>query len=232
MRGLLVRCQWNRHILRGASPRSLCGVIHHRHTSQQQSQGSFIRSHTSRSFLCRDTARTPWIIIRSTSSQPVSSQVQDFTAFYKFPYIVHMNVVSRLKLYQTGLVVAVLPLTFIANSMGYIPVEAVHFVTGIAGFATVMLYVMSHFFRRIIGFMYLNKAMDTVKVSHLTFWGRRRDIFLPVDSIVPLADFETNPRDSFVLLKQYDSKEVLYFNISLGGIKDKAKFEHVFGKIS
>ncbi|XP_035751742.1 transmembrane protein 186 [Egretta garzetta] len=62
------------------------------------------------------------------------------------------------------------------------------YTTGIAVFAGAMLYSMSYFFRRIIGLIYLNESGRTVKVAHLTFWGRRNDIYCPIETVVTLDE--------------------------------------------
>ena len=101
----------------------------------------------------------------------------------------------------------------------------------VATFAGVMLYGISGYTRNFIGMLSLNKTEDMVQISHLTFWGKRRDIYAPVEDVVPLADMSENPKDIYVKLCRYSTTDVLYFTLRAGGIEDMSKFVKVFGSM-
>ncbi|XP_029639015.1 transmembrane protein 186 [Octopus sinensis] len=154
-----------------------------------------------------------------------------FEVIYRFPYIVHMHLLSRFKIYQTAFSVAAVPLCYAMHSNGQLSLELCHYVVVYSIVACAMLYVFSFYLRRLVGIIAYNSVEDLVKVSHLTFWGGRKDIFLHVKSVVPLSDMSDNPNDIFVKFRQYDNEEVLFLVLKFGGIKDMEKFQLVLGDI-
>lgn len=180
--------------------------------------------------------------LRSPSSSPSSLPCcgysnearllnSNFEVIYRFPYIVHMHLLSRFKIYQTGFSVAAVPLCYAMHSNGLLSLEVCHYVVFYSIVACAMLYVFSFYLRRLVGIIAYNSTDDLVKVSHLTFWGSRKDIFLHVKNIVPLSDMSDNPNDIFVKFQQYDSKDVLFLVLKFGEIKDMEKFQLVLGGI-
>ncbi|KAF8774178.1 Transmembrane protein 186 like protein [Argiope bruennichi] len=55
--------------------------------------------------------------------------------------------------------------------------------------------------QRLIGVIFLSEDEKSVQISHLTFWGRKKDIIVPSQEIVPLADSACNPNDVYIKLK-------------------------------
>lgn len=165
----------------------------------------------------------------STSQNHVSPE--SFAVVYRFPYIVFVRALSRLKLLQTGVAALGIPTTGILSNMQYIDPEVFYMMSGVGLFACAMLYVMSELTRRAVGAIYIDPERRLVKVSHLTFWGARKNIIVPVDDIVPLADISEEPKNIYVKLKRYSTEDVLYFSIKYGLIFDKEAFELVFGKL-
>uniref|UniRef100_A0A8C7MJ59 Transmembrane protein 186 n=1 Tax=Oncorhynchus kisutch TaxID=8019 RepID=A0A8C7MJ59_ONCKI len=131
-----------------------------------------------------------------------------YNLIYSLPHIKLLRAVSRLKLIQTGITI---------------------YSTGIAAFAAVMLFSASHYLRRVVGMMYLDESQTTLKVSHLTFWGRRKDVYLPVTDVMTLGDTGDSIGETILRLKRYSSSETLYFSTRLGRVVDRQAFEKVFG---
>nr|XP_033770845.1 transmembrane protein 186 [Geotrypetes seraphini]XP_033770846.1 transmembrane protein 186 [Geotrypetes seraphini] len=173
----------------------------------------------------------------STVSSPQSQQncgVQDsqqFTLIYRFPAIRFCRALSRLKLLQTSITVLLLPPVYYFYVMGQASYESLLYSFGIAIFAGGMLYCLSYYLRRIIGMIYLNKAGTILKVSHLTFWGRRNNIFIPVENVMTLMETGDDKGEMLLLFKRYDSPAVLYFTIKYGHIVDRERFLQVFGGV-
>ncbi|XP_007891963.2 transmembrane protein 186 isoform X1 [Callorhinchus milii] len=154
-----------------------------------------------------------------------------FIMIYKFRGIRFLRAVSRLKLIQTGITVALLPTVYYFYLKGQLPYSMVNYTTGIASFAIVMLYSLSYYFRHFIGMMYLNESGTTLKVSHLTFWGKRNDFYIPVKDVLTLGDTGDATNETILQLRQYNSTEVFYFTVAFGQVVDEQKFIHVFGGI-
>lgn len=150
---------------------------------------------------------------------------------YRLPHIKILAVVSRLKLIQTGITLAILPPVYYFSFYGDLSLSLVGYTTGIAGLAGVMLYAASHFLRKVVGMMYLDSAQTTLKVSHLTFWGQRHSIFLPVSDVMTLGDTGDSLTETILKLKRYSNADTMYFSLSYGRIIDKQAFQKVFGSL-
>nr|XP_046263856.1 transmembrane protein 186 [Scatophagus argus] len=155
-----------------------------------------------------------------------------YTMIYTLPYIKALRAVSRIKLLQTAITVVVLPPVFFLYLQGDVPFFLVSYTTGIALFAGVMLYTASHFFRRVVGMMYLDQSQTILKVSHLTFWGRRHDIYLPVSDVMTIADTGDSANEVIMKLQRYSSPQTMYFSTHFGRVVDKQGFQKVFGSLN
>ncbi|TMS23142.1 Transmembrane protein 186 [Larimichthys crocea] len=156
---------------------------------------------------------------------------EKYNMIYTLPHIKLLRAVSRLKLLQTAITVVIMPPVFYFYLQGDVPFFLVSYVTGIALFAGVMLYTASHFFRRVVGIMYLDTSQTTLKVSHLTFWGRRCDIYLPVSDVMTIGDTGDSVKETILKLKRYSSPQTMYFSTQFGRVVDKQGFEKVFGNM-
>lgn len=79
--------------------------------------------------------------------------------------------------------------------------------------------------------MYLDQSQSTLKVSHLTFWGRRHDLYLPVSDVMTIGDSGDSVNETILKLKRYSSPEKLYYSTHFGRVVDKPGFEKVFGSL-
>lgn len=197
---------------------------------------------TRRSFLLSGcyqprSAHTPFLqSCRGTLTPNITTLVrysdlstQKYSMIYTLPHIRLLRTVSRLKLFQTAVTLVLLPPVYFLYFQGIVSLFLVSYSTGIALFAGGMLYIASHFFRRVVGMMYLDPSLTTLKVSHLTFWGKRQDIYLPVSDIMTIADTGDSASETIQKLKRYSSPDTFYFSTRFGRVVDKQGFEKVFG---
>ncbi|XP_020787170.1 transmembrane protein 186 [Boleophthalmus pectinirostris] len=167
----------------------------------------------------------------TTTAKYSKNSTQPYTMIYRLPQIKLLRAVSRLKLLQTGITVFILPPVYYFYLQGDLSLFLVAYSTGIAGFAGVMLYTASYFFRRVVGMMYLDPSRTILKVSHLTFWGKRSDLFLPVSDVMTIADTGDATSETILRLKMYSSPKTFYFSTYYGSIVDLEGFEKVFGRL-
>ena len=198
---------------------------------------SILQPHSISNGLLATTFGTDRMAARWRSSQCADTTAAtdhaaaQFTRFYRFPHIRWVRGLARLKIYQTAATVVMLPPMCYGYAIDVVSLPSVQAAFAVATFAGVMLYGISGYTRNFIGMLSLNKAEDMVRISHLTFWGKRRDLYAPVEDIVPLADISENPKDIYVKLCRYSTKDVLYFTLRAGGIEDMSKFVKVFGSM-
>ncbi|NXS51534.1 TM186 protein, partial [Brachypteracias leptosomus] len=161
----------------------------------------------------------------------VDGKPEKFKLVYRFPGIKYCRVLSRLKLLQTATTMVMLPPVCYLYLQDQVSQNVLFYTTGIAFFAGAMLYGMSYFFRRIIGLIYLNETGHTVKVAHLTFWGRRNDIYCPKETVMTLDEVGDNKGEILLQFKRYNSTDILYFTTKYGQIVDREKFSQIFGEL-
>ncbi|XP_062999470.1 transmembrane protein 186 [Elgaria multicarinata webbii] len=168
---------------------------------------------------------------RVPEKQSSAESLEPLRLIYRFPGIRICRLLSRLKLLQTGLTFLIVPPVWYLYWQSQTSQTQCLYITGIACFAAAMLYGMSFYLRRIIGMMYLNDSGSLLKVSHLTFWGGRRDIYCPVETVMTLGDVGECGNDLLLQFKQHDRDHFLYFSLRLGQIVDPAGFAKVFGGV-
>lgn len=150
---------------------------------------------------------------------------------YCQPHMRLLRAVSRLKLLQTSITVLLLPPLLLLHLQGSVSLFVVGYSSSVALLAAVMLYTVSHFLRRVVGAMYLDGSQRTLKVSHLTFWGRRRDVLLPLDDVMTVGDSGDSPGEIILRLRTYSSSHTFYFSTRLGRVVDTPGFHKVFGTL-
>lgn len=165
--------------------------------------------------------------IRATSADQ-HANVQ-FTVFYRFPYIVAARLVSRLKLYQTAFVVSMVPVNLYYYHTGAVSLQICVGVGSASVLAMIMLYFAANFFQRVVGLVALSSDQKLVRLSHLTFFGGRNDVIVPVDDIVPLTDIDEQSGDIFVKVRRYSSPDTLYMTLRYGHVESAQAFTQVFG---
>ncbi|NXK44318.1 TM186 protein, partial [Chauna torquata] len=184
-----------------------------------------------------ETQRVPSMCLCSSApaavvrQKAIDEQTAEFNVVYRFPGIKYCRVLSRLKLLQTATTLVVLPPVCYLYLQDQVSQTVLLYTTGIACFAGAMLYGMSYFFRRIIGLIYLSETGRTVKVAHLTFWGRRNDIYCPIETVMTLDEVGDVKGELLLQFKRYNSTDILYFTIKFGQIVDREKFVQIFGEL-
>lgn len=151
-----------------------------------------------------------------------------YTCVYKFNYINHIRLFSRMKIYQTiasGL--SGIGSVFLYDAGFVQNYDALVFLNGSMVFALAMLFVISRQTVKVVGRIYVSDDNQKVLLSHLNFMGKRRDIELDADLIEPLSSIdELNERYMSLRLKNMDG--AMYVYLASCEIYDKKRFLEVF----
>ncbi len=195
-----------------------------------------LKSHYKYSMLQKCSIHNNGRLYNKSGSEMESSSVDleqeyDKNIFYSFPHMRGMRTLSRMKLYQTGFTIFAIPCMGYSYAVGTASLLQLEMVLGVATFAGIMLYVMSFYFMRVAGYLSLSSDRQTLRVSHLSFWGKKRETYIPMESIVPLSDLPDKPGDAYVKLARYDSKDIFFYTLRYGQLRNKSMFEYVFGPI-
>lgn len=102
-----------------------------------------------------------------------------------------------------------------------------NFVVGLT--ATLTFFLFGIIPNKLVGFAYIKNDLKTVKLAYIDFWGRRKNIELPVSDLVPLSDLPAVPTDPvYLTLRRFSSKQTFKMNLKYGVVLDKKLFNIVF----
>ncbi|XP_057596520.1 transmembrane protein 186-like [Hippopotamus amphibius kiboko] len=174
-----------------------------------------------------------WVGSRPPPSKkkPPGTETEKFQMVYRFDAIRVFGYLSQLKVAQTALTVVALPPGLYWYSQGLMTFHSLCLAGGVTGFAMTMLCWMSHFFRRLVGILYVNESATMLRVAHLTFWGWRQDTYCPVANMMPVTESQDRPQELFVRIKRYSGKQTFYLTLCYGRILDRERFMQVFGML-
>jgi hypothetical protein len=170
---------------------------------------------------------------KTPSSPERSTKFPGFTPVFHFPYIQALKILCRLKIYQTGATCALVPIgmTYLANETITPPTFGI--LTGAASFAVIFLAAVGEICRKVVGILYLSQDRNQLILSHLSFFGQRRDVLIDVKDIVPLS--ETSERQGDVFWKIYTYTEpvqVFYISTKYGIILDQKAFKSIISSLA
>ena len=87
--------------------------------------------------------------------------------------------------------------------------------------------------RRVIGIIYIDKTdLRNVRIAHISFWGKRKDIIVDIEDIKFLSDTtqkETANHNVFWKVQFYNPKlSTMFISTKYGGIEDPDSFRYVY----
>lgn len=146
-----------------------------------------------------------------------------YKPIYKLPFISKARLICKLKLYQTAAILGLTGISIATQSDLFLPVV-------LSTVSLIMLGIMGEFFRKLIGIIYVNPATNTIKFSHLNFWGNRKEVFYHIDEFISPCDAGENLSDAYVKITFVDkSIPSLYLSVKHGHIVDKELFSKFIG---
>lgn len=167
----------------------------------------------------------------SKSEEKVQGSSVTFSEVFRFSHLHLIRIISTFKIYQTALTILALPVAGYLHSLGMFTQSDLIVSFGIMSLATIMLYILSNFFMKIACIIYINQENSKVKISHLTFWGRRKDVLLDLANIVPLTDTGQKITDVCVRLETFDKTKAFIMFHHFGQIKDKESLFKILGNV-
>lgn len=166
---------------------------------------------------------------KETQDAVKPNKALEWTPIYHFPMIETARIFNRLKLYQSIFTGLELPLSVVFYCNGMTDFKTVMVLTISTTVTCFTLYVVTSFFKRLIGTIFIDREKKNLTIAHLTFWGNRKIVTVPVDEIIPLTDGDCDASDAFVKLHRFNTDEVLYLTLRFGKILKRDIFQKVFG---
>ncbi|XP_066140435.1 transmembrane protein 186 isoform X2 [Euwallacea fornicatus] len=150
--------------------------------------------------------------------QKVTHEISaDFKMIYKFPYIHYFGLINRLKIYQTVISIAASIGVAGLGAMGIISSELVTATIGVAMSGCLFFHSLGFVTARFIGIIYFNENTNMIQIAYVDFWGRRRDVQMPVNDIIPRTELpESKINKVWHPLVRYSSKEILKLQLQIG----------------
>ena len=162
---------------------------------------------------------------------PDINNLSDWVAIYKFNQIKTAKFMCKVKMYQTGLTVLFASSSIHAYFNASSDLEGCLNTTAICAFACVMLYIFGNIFNKMIGFAYISRQDEEkkwIKLSHLTFWGRRRNIKIPVEDLLPLPSDSSTATLYQVMYLHSDPQIRFILPLRFATIYDPQEFQRCF----
>ena len=160
-----------------------------------------------------------------------SNQDKQYTVVYKWPTMRHFRVISRFKTYQSLAMLLSTPLLTYWYYIGSVSSAHVIYGYSAAGGTVFVLCWLSYMFKRILGELAYCHKTHSVRVSHLNFFGLRRDLIVHANDIIPYSDSQSVTSLSFLQKLEIVNlpSEVFYYSLRYGHVVDTKQFRTLIG---
>lgn len=162
--------------------------------------------------------------------------------FYRYPHIGKIHAIIRFKVYLTGLSIFAC-MRNVYHLLGAIDPNLIA-ATMLSSTTVIGMVIAGNFFRKLIVQIYVSEDLTHLRICRFTFFGKRRDMVLPTENVLPLSETNRGRRKLFFTVKttmpeDIDLSHDFYefydeeFTIILrhGGILDMRTFEKIMGTI-
>ena len=147
-------------------------------------------------------------------------QETDIKVLYRWPTMKHFRFISRFKIYQVSAMLLLLPPMARMYLKGDIAGDSMTYASIAALGTTTILFILSHYFRRLIGEIAHVSSTGHLKLSTLTFFGGRRDVYFKVADVVPFADSQLRVGGAIQRLEVKNHPEVFLYSLKFGRVMD------------
>ena len=154
---------------------------------------------------------------------------------FSFPHIKLLGIVSRFKMYQLAFIIVMSYPFYFTYLEKY--TSDVLVTTAIVGGSLlgsgVLFIVFSYFATKVVGQLAVNQTDDVIRISRLTFYGRRTEDFAEVNKIIPMADLmEVNDLEKVfqkLCIKQGNKLDRYLYSLKYGKLVDGERFCRLLG---
>lgn len=94
---------------------------------------------------------------------------------------------------------------------------------------TAVFFVTSYYCRRFVGEMALRPTSRQLRVSLVSFWGRRRELIFPLHQVVPFPDSQTTRPSRFQVLEITGSGWRMLYSLRHGQMLNAEVMKEVLG---
>jgi hypothetical protein len=149
---------------------------------------------------------------------------ESYECVYEFRHIKSLRLLTRFKVYQTFFSIAFAGYSFFAID----DLNILLLTNGTMLLAVVMLFIISRQAVRVVGRMYISDDKTKALISHLDFYGKRRDFEVEISEIEPLASFD-ELKEAYVHLRLKDATGSMVVSLPYGRVHDKKALLKILG---
>jgi len=168
--------------------------------------------------------------LQKDPSLPAEKYKDTFNCVYKFKYINHLRLFSRIKIYQTAGSALLALGSALAYDAQLLDLNSLLLINGAMVFALAMLLVISRQCVKVVGRIYVSDDGQRVLLSHLNFMGKRRDVELERGMVEPLSSLD-ELNESVLKLRLKGMDGCMYVPLKHGEVYDKDTFLAVFNVV-
>ena len=169
-----------------------------------------------------------------------NSSGNDFDAYkeiFRFAHIPILLIVCRGKIYITASICTCSPIILYSWFYDNLGQQDLNVFGSLMGFSVGTLFFFGEFFRRCVCMVYISKDDTTVKLSHMSFWGKRKNIEVPLEDIIPLSETSERVGNIFWKVSFYPNSDAskivdrsnLLICTKFGNVKDNVAMIKIFG---
>ncbi|XP_064536592.1 transmembrane protein 186 isoform X1 [Drosophila montana] len=169
---------------------------------------------------------------KTGKSSALDAGFTEWRPIYRLPLIRLVAAFNRLKIYQALITVAGTPVAIALENAGQVSGDVLGIYTAIGVTGLMTLSLASYVATNIIGFIYINDHQDQLKLAYVDFWGRRKELLVDIEDLLPDWEPKSRRRLGFYqpICLRTDKKQRYKLLHRFGIITDPLLFEGLFGQ--
>lgn len=165
------------------------------------------------------------------STSPVNSDDEDWRIIYRLGLIRLASAFNRVKIPYGILNGVALPGAFALEQISQLPPSTSLLIATVGLSTWCTLAITSLFIKNLIGIIYVNDKGDKIKLAYVDYWGKRQDVCIDLDDIIPESEkAKPSKFDFYQSLCLYSDDKTKYKLLQrFGSIEDPETFVAIFG---
>ncbi|XP_075224498.1 transmembrane protein 186 isoform X2 [Lycorma delicatula] len=158
------------------------------------------------------SVNTNVVRLQNKSSTAHKEEENDFITIYSQPSIKYLALFNKSIWLPSVVLTTALPVSTLLHVSGFITMERYTSISFLAIWLLSLIHLVAMNFWRRVGFLYVNKNIDKIKISYISYWGKRKDIIIPVSEVMTFSDMPRSPFDIFYRKVKIFNSKPLEFN--------------------
>uniref|UniRef100_A0A1I8M0S4 Transmembrane protein 186 n=1 Tax=Musca domestica TaxID=7370 RepID=A0A1I8M0S4_MUSDO len=165
--------------------------------------------------------------------QPTQTNNEDeWRTIYRLPLIRLASAFNRVKIPYGVFNALSIPGAFALEQASQLPPSTATLFAAVGLTSWMTLSICSMLTKNLVGIMYLNDDNDKLKLAYIDFWGKRNDVVIDLDDLVPENEKKRPSKfDWYQTLTLYSNDKVKFKLLQrFGQVEDPEAFVAIFGE--